>query len=188
MIDVSVQVAGEMQKLEPSTSTSLEIGTEVYFDAIKGMLNHRNKNMQIIYVASTVPAEAIINAMKMIGVDTSHVRFIDCISSMMTGQRGSPENVILIESPTMLENIMLKIEFVRRKSAGKTVLVIVDSINTLHIHNDWKIMGEFLHIMVNGLRSRGAMVLMLSINEQQTQEVSTLLGLVSDKTIRFGGE
>ena len=188
MMDISVQVASEISKLDPGTSTSLEIGTEVYFEVIKGMLNPHNKNLQVVYVATTVPADAIINSMKMIGVDTSNVRFIDCISSMMTGQQKGLDNVLLIESPTMLENIMLKIEFLRRKSPEKLVLVVIDSINTLHIHNDWKIMGEFLHIMVNSLRSRGAMILMLSIKEQQTQEVSTLLGLVSDKMIRFGGE
>ncbi|MBX8630978.1 MAG: hypothetical protein KIY12_00445 [Thermoplasmata archaeon] len=188
MNDIATQVAAEIEKLEPSTSTSLEIGADVYFDAIKGMLNHSSRGVDVIYVASTVPAKAIISAMDLIGVDTGGVKFIDCISNMMTGQQSREENIILIESPTMLENIMLKVEFLRRKSNGRNVLVILDSINTLHIHNDWKIMGEFLHILVNSLRSRGAMILMLSIKEQQTQEVSTLLGLVSDKLVRFGGE
>jgi hypothetical protein len=188
MNDIASQVAGEVNKLEPGTSTSLEIATDVYFDAIKGMLSLSDRNAQIIYVASTVPADAIVNAMELIGVGTKQIKFIDCISNMMTGQHKREDNIIFIESPTMLENIMLKVEYLRRKSSAKTVLVILDSINTLHIHNDWKIMGEFLHILVNSLRSRGAMILMISIKEQQTQEVSTLLGLVSDKLVRFGGE
>ena len=52
-IDSAVFVARAL--LLGASLDELEIGTEVYFDAIKGMLNQHNKNVQIIYVASTVP-------------------------------------------------------------------------------------------------------------------------------------
>lgn len=187
-MDASAIVLKELKDVEPSTSTSLEISTEVYFDAVKGLMNLKDESKsQIVYIASTVPADAIINAMEMIGVDSDDVKFIDCISNMMTGQQGKYDNVIFIESPTMLENIMLKVEFLRRKSAARRSIVIIDSVNTLHIHNDWKIMGEFLHILVNSLRSRGSTTIILSIKEQQSPEVNALLGLVSDRVVKIGG-
>ncbi len=188
-MDASATVIRELKDIEPSTSTSLEIGTEVYFDVIKGLMSMKDDGRtQMIYVASTVPAGAIINAMDMIGVEADGVKFIDCISNMMTGQQEKNEDIVFIESPTMLENIMLKVEFLRRKSTAKKAVVIIDSLNTLHIHNDWKIMGEFLHILVNNLRSRGSIIVILSIKEQQSPEVATLLSLVSDRVIRIGGE
>ncbi len=187
MMDAGTRVVKELNDVEPSTSTSLEIGTDIYFDAIKGIMNiAEGGDAQLIYIASTVPADAIVNAMDMIGVDADDVMFIDCISNMMTGQQGKSDNIVFIESPTMLENIMLKVEFLRRKTPSRRTIVVVDSINTLHIHNDWKIMGEFLHILVNNLRSRGAIIIILSIKEQQTPEVSTLLSLVSDRLVKIG--
>lgn len=188
-MEASMKLIEELKDIEPSSSTSIEISTEVYFDVIKGIMNMaEDARAQIIYVAATVPADAIINAMDMIGVDAGSIDFIDCISNMMTGQQAKSENVIFIESPTMLENIMLKVEFLRRKSKAGRAIVVVDSVNTLHIHNDWKIMGEFLHILVNNLRSRGSTVIILSIKEQQSAEVGTLLGLVSDRFVKIGGE
>lgn len=187
-MEPSQLVMEELRDVEPSSSVSLEIETDVYFDVIKGLMNLvEDGKSQLVYVASTVPAEAIINAMEMIGVNHHGVKFIDCVSNMMTGPQSRSENVIFIESPTMLENIMLKVEFLRRKSPGMRSIVVVDSVNTLHIHNDWKIMGEFLHILVNNLRARGSVTLIISIKEQQSQEANTLLGLVSDRIVKIGG-
>jgi len=187
-MEISSRLSEEISAIEASTSLSLEIGTDAYFDIIKGILNASNEgsNLSLIYIAATVPAEAIINAMQMIGLDHRNVNFIDCISNMITGQQKHSDRIIYIESPTMLENIMLKVEFLRRKMAGRRIAVVVDSLNTLHIHNDWKILGEFLHILVNNMRSRNASVIIISIKEQETQEGSTLLALVSDRVLQAG--
>jgi len=82
----------------------------------------------------------------------------------------------------MLENIMLKVEFLMRSIGGKK-LVILDSINTLSIHNNPKILSEFLHIMVNNLRAKEAYTLILSITEQSSEEITNMLGLVCEETL-----
>jgi KaiC/GvpD/RAD55 family RecA-like ATPase len=89
-----------------------------------------------------------------------------------------------VESPTMLENIMLKVEFLMRSIEGKKI-VLLDSINSLAIHNNTKILSEFLHIMVNNLRAKEAYTVILSVEEQSTEEINNMLGLICDESLMF---
>ena len=86
----------------------------------------------------------------------------------------------------MLENIMLKVEYLLRKHEDRKALVVLDSINSLAIHNNTKILSEFLHILVNNLRSRGAYTVIFSMQEYETEEIRNMLVLVSDETIELG--
>jgi len=95
-------------------------------------------------------------------------------------------HAIGVESPTMLENIMLKVEFLIRKHPDRSALVILDSINSLAIHNNTKILSEFLHILVNNLRSRGAYTVIFSMREYETEDIRNMLVLVSDESIELG--
>lgn len=189
MIDTAAKVMEELRTTEQSSSLSLEVDSDSYLEVIKGiMTSYPSGEEQLIYITATVSAESIIQAMELIGVDVSEVKFIDCITNITTGSQSNGGNITHIESPTMLESIMLKVEFIRKKVSGKRIMVVLDSLNTLHIHNDWKILGEFLHILVNTLKSKGATVIILSVREQQSPELSMLLGLVSDRMVRIGVE
>jgi archaellum biogenesis ATPase FlaH len=85
----------------------------------------------------------------------------------------------------MLENIMLKVEFLIRKLKDAECVVIIDSINSLAIHNNPKILSEFLHILINHLRSRNAYTVIFAMEEYATEEISNILNLVCDETIAF---
>ena len=100
----------------------------------------------------------------------------------MMGTAVQSERIYFVESPTMLENIMLKVEFLTRSIGGKK-LVLLDSINSLAIHNNTKILSEFLHILVNNLRAKEAYTLILSVEEQTSEEIGNMLGLVCDETM-----
>src|SRR5437899_10684788 len=86
----------------------------------------------------------------------------------------------------MLENIMLKVEFLLRKNPDRSALVVLDSINSLAIHNNTKILSEFLHILVNNLRARGAYTVIISMQEYETEEIRNMLVLVSDEALELG--
>ena len=59
----------------------------------------------------------------------------------------------------------------------------IDSINSLAIHNNNKILSEFLHVMVNSLRSKNAYTVILSVDEQQSEELMNMTNFVCDDTI-----
>ena len=187
-VSISTEVADRLGNLPEASAVAIRLKAEQYFDAIQGMLDRfaTKKDLEVVYVTSTIPSQSIINALEALEIPIDHVWFVDCISQIMMSQAKRHQHAIVVESPTMLENIMLKVEFLLRKHPDRNALVVLDSINSLAIHNNTKILSEFLHILVNNLRSRGAYTIIFSMQEYETDEIRNMLVLVSDETIELG--
>lgn len=186
LVEVGVS---KLLEIPAASAIALEMRAESYFDAIRAILDEfaPKKGLHTIYVTATIPSKSIIKALTVLEVDLEKTYFVDCISRMMMGIDERHEKAVYVESPSMLENIMLKVEFLIRKLAGAECAVVVDSINSLAIHNSTKILSEFLHILVNHLRSRNATTLILSMEEYATEEIHNILSLVADEAFAFSG-
>jgi len=182
-LSVATMVAEALMELPESSAKSMRIRAESYFDAIRGILDGfaPEKDLDSIYVTSTIPAQSIINALEVLEVDLSRIYFVDCISQIMMGATVRHENTIYVESPTMLENVMLKVEYLIRKTRDKNNVVVLDSINSLAIHNNTKILSEFFHILVNNLRAKGAYTIIFSMEEYESEEIRNMMSLVCDE-------
>ena len=185
---VTTEVSQKLQALPEAAAVALRMKAEHYFDVIRAMLDvfATKKSLDSIYVTSTIPSTSIINALDVLEIPLDHIWFVDCISQIMMSPGQKHEHAIYVESPTMLENLMLKVEYLIRRTSDRKNLVILDSINSLAIHNNTKILSEFLHILVNNLRSRGAYTVIFSMQEYETEEIRNMLVLVSDETIDVG--
>ena len=179
---VASEISDKLQRLPEASAVALRLRAEQYFDAIQGMVDlfAPKKDLDVIYVTTTVPSQSILNALEGLEIPLEHIWFVDCISQIMMSTEKRHPHAIQVESPTMLENIMLKVEFLLRKNEGRNALVVLDSINSLAIHNNTKILSEFLHILVNNLRARGAYTAIFSMQEYETDEIRNMLVLVSD--------
>jgi KaiC/GvpD/RAD55 family RecA-like ATPase len=187
-VTVATEVGERLEALPEASAVALRLRTDQYFDAIQGMIdNFAGKNdLEVIYVTSTIPSQSIIGALEALEIPLDRIWFVDCISQiMMAGGKRHP-HAIAVESPTMLENLMLKVEFLMRKHPDRRALVVLDSINSLAIHNNTKILSEFLHILVNNLRAHGAYTVIFSMHEYETDEIRNMLVLVSDETFELG--
>lgn len=184
------EIAAELAQTPASSAISLQMSVDNYLDVIRGVLDlYANKReMDTIYVTATISSDAIKRVLDALDVDSSRIYFVDCISHIMMG--GTPtlqdERTTLVESPTMLENIMLKVEYLIRLSQSKDKLVVVDSINSLAIHNNNWILSEFLHILVSGLRSREATTIIFTVLEHTTPEINNMVNLVCDHGVHAG--
>ena len=185
---VTMEIADKLASLPEASAVALRLRTDQYFDAIQGMLDNfaGKKELEVVYVTSTIPSQSIIHALEVLEIPLDHIWFVDCISQIMMAAAKRHPHAIAVESPTMLENLMLKVEFLLRKHQDRTALVILDSINSLAIHNNTKILSEFLHILVNNLRSHGAYTVIFSMQEYETEDIRNMLVLVSDETIELG--
>jgi hypothetical protein len=179
-------IIGRMRDLPESSAVAMIIKIDNYLDAMRATLDTFSveKGLSDIYITSTIPSQSIKNVLQILEIDLNRIYFVDCISHMMMGTSVRSEHVSFVESPTMLENIMLKVEFLMRSIEGNK-LVLLDSINSLAIHNNTKILSEFLHILVNNLRAKNAYTLILSVEEQSSEEINNMLGLVCDETINL---
>ena len=187
-ISVPTEVAERLSSLPEASAVAMRLKSDQYFDTIQGMLDRfaMKKDLEVVYVTSTIPSQSIISALEVLEIPMDHIWFVDCISQIMMSQAKRHPHAIIVESPTMLENIMLKVEFLIRKHPDRRALVVLDSINSLAIHNNTKILSEFLHILVNNLRSRGAYTVIFSMQEYETEEIRNMLVLVSDETVELG--
>ncbi|MBU1158241.1 MAG: hypothetical protein KKE24_02770 [Candidatus Thermoplasmatota archaeon] len=183
-------IAAQLSELSPGSAVSLQMSVDSYLEVMRGVLDifARKKDMDTIYVTATISFEAIKRVLDALDIDTSRMYFVDCISHIMMGTTAAQkdEHASLVESPTMLENIMLKVEYLIRMSPSKNKLVVLDSINSLSIHNNNWILSEFLHILVSGLRAKDAYTIILSVEEHSTPEIVNLVNLVCDQVIRIG--
>jgi KaiC/GvpD/RAD55 family RecA-like ATPase len=184
------QIAKELSEVPPSSAISLQMSVDNYLDVIRGVVDlfANKKEMDTIYVTATISSDAIRRVLEALDIDSSRVYFVDCISHIMMGASSAQqdEHTTLVESPTMLENLMLKVEYLIRRSASKDKLVVIDSINSLAIHNNNWILSEFLHILVSGLRSRDAYTVIFTVEEHSTPEINNMVSLVCDHGILAG--
>jgi KaiC/GvpD/RAD55 family RecA-like ATPase len=185
---VAQKVSEELLEVPPSSAISLVMSVDHYLDVLRGVLDlfASKKEADVIYVTSTISFEAIKRVMEALDIDTSRVYFVDCISHIMMGASSGQmdDHTTLVESPTMLENVMLKVEYLIRLSEAKEKIVVIDSINSLAIHNNNWILSEFLHILVSGLRVRDVYTVILSVEEHSTPEINNMVNLVCDQGIR----
>ena len=83
----------------------------------------------------------------------------------------------------MLEGIMLKMDWLLRKIKTDNKFIFFDSINTLSIYNEERILQEFIHILINKLRSMDIFTIVLSMGEQISKQIESMLMLTCDETI-----
>ena len=181
-------IAKALSEMPPPSAVSLQLSVDDYVEVIRGVLDlfANKKEMDTIYVTATISSEAIKRVLEALDIDTSRIFFVDCISHIMMGATSAQQDdhTTLVESPTMLENLMLKVEYLIRRSESKDKLVVIDSINSLAIHNSNWILSEFLHILVSGLRAREAYTVVFSVEEHSTPEINNMVSLVCDHVLR----
>jgi KaiC/GvpD/RAD55 family RecA-like ATPase len=189
-MSVTSNVADKLMTLPESSAIALQIRAEHYFDVIRGILDNFaiKKDLDSIYITSTIPSQSIVNALQVLEIDMSNIYFVDCISQIMMSMASKHEHTIYVESPTMLENLMLKVEYLAKRTVGRNDIVILDSINSLAIHNNTKILSEFLHLLVNNLRAKKAYTVIFSMEEYRAEDISSMLNIVVDETIIAAGE
>ena len=85
---------------------------------------------------------------------------------------------------------MLRVEYLLRKSPHPRSIVVIDSVNSLAIHNPPELLSEFFHILINTLKTRQVLTVVLETSDEEASSVEAMLNLVVDETIdiaRVGG-
>jgi len=189
-MSVSSNIVDKLSELPPASSLALYVDVNTYFDALRAIVDifATKEDLYVFYISSTIPSKNIVGLLEILGVDTSRVFFVDTISHLMANAGEMSDKFLYIESPTMLENVMLKIEYLLRKYNDKKAIVVLDSVNSMAIHNDLKILSEFLHIFVTSLRSWESYMVIISMKEQNNEDMINMLNLICDDAYDAGGE
>lgn len=185
--DVVKEVNRKLEEIGHGVALAIETCFDCYFDVVRGLVDvfSPKNGLECIYVTSSIPAATMLNALKTLDADTKRLHFVDCLSHMIMGDIEPNDRIIFLENPTMLEYIILKVEYLIRKFENRPCLVILDSVDSLAIHNDLKILSEFLQIYLGGLKSREAYPVVLTLSDQTSNEVIEMVKLVCDDHLSF---
>jgi hypothetical protein len=186
-------IAERLRALQPGTAVALRLDPHEYADHYFAVLNATLRDVgtetdsHTIYVAVTNPAAFVWSLAQALDVPQDRISFVDTISHIMMNYRDPLPNAIYIESPRMLEEIMLRVEFLLKKYPHPRSICVIDSVNSLSIHNPPDLLSEFFHILVNNLKSRQVLTVILSISDDESNPVDQMLSLIVDETIDVRG-
>ncbi len=174
--------------IKPNENTFVEVSVNKYFYAVKEISKTlvNDLNIEGVYLTLTRPAKSMIARLgKDINIDK--IIFIDCVTYMSEGPPSKMEKIIFLESPTMLESILSKIQISIGKITTNDKFVFVDSISAFSIYNNEKILTEFLHLFVNNLSGKNIATILLSIENQTPKNIDTMLRMLADNIIEILG-
>jgi hypothetical protein len=124
--------------------------------------------------------------MKLEKIPVKKLYFVDAVSYLMGSIRRDIPRSTFIESPTMLETIMLKTDYFIKQIKGDDKFALFDSISGLSIYNDEKMVQEFIHILTNTMRMKDINTILLSVKEQTSPGIDSMLRLNCDDTLEVG--
>ena len=143
--------------------------------------------MRGVYICASRSAVEIIQTLEEIEIDASGIQFIDTVSSGFIGGTESPyPNIRYVDSPIMLESIMLQTLYHLQSNTDTGNFVILDSVNALSIYNDERMLAEYLHTFVNTFRAREVLTAIVNVPDQTPPGVLANLDLYCTDLIDRG--
>lgn len=183
------ELGERLRRLPAGSAVAIRLDPTTYADHYLLAINATvrdvgvESNAHCIYVSVTNPAALVWSIAQALEVPTERLSFVDAISHIMMDYTNPLPNASYLDSPRMLENIMLRVEYLLRKEPGQRHIVIIDSVNSLAIHNPAKLLSEFLHILLSNLKARQVLTVLLTIRDDTTPSIDQLLAVVVDETI-----
>jgi len=141
-----------------------------------------SKKLGGIYVTTSRPSSHITAELEAAKADLSDLYFVDLVSMTVGGNITDPRT-LFIESPTMLESILLNISLLERRLKAKRRFVMFDSVNGLSIYSDPKVLREFINVLGNSMRIKEIYSMLMTVTEQTDENLSSALDLLSDTII-----
>lgn len=184
-----VDLTEKLRSLQGGAAVAIRLNprdyADQYFAVMSAVLRDigSESNAHTIYVSVTNPASLVSSLAQALDVPSERISFVDAISHIMMNYRDPLANASYIESPRMLEDIMLRVEYLLLRRPVPRSIVIIDSANSLAIHNPPDLLSEFFHILLTNLKSRQVLALVLTVTENDESPLDQMLSLVVDESI-----
>ncbi|HZY91965.1 MAG TPA: hypothetical protein VFG07_04215 [Thermoplasmata archaeon] len=184
-----VDLTEKLRALQGGAAVALRLDpreyADQYFAVMSAVLRDigSEPNAHTIYVSVTNPASLVSSLAQALDIPAERISFVDAISHIMMNYRDPLVNASYIESPRMLEDIMLRVEYLLLRRPSPRSIVIIDSANSLAIHNPPDLLSEFFHILLTNLKSRQVLAIVLTVTEDGESGLDQMLSLVVDESI-----
>ena len=143
--------------------------------------------MSGVCISASRGAAEVIQGFEAIGVDVSHIQFIDLVSSGILGGTTVPySNVHFVDSPIMLESVLLRTLYILKTTDHERNFIFLDSVNSLAIYNEDRMLAEYLHTFINTFRQQEVLTVILNVPDQTPPLVLSNLDLYCTDLIDRG--
>ncbi|MEE2812612.1 MAG: hypothetical protein VX320_05745 [Candidatus Thermoplasmatota archaeon] len=190
MIELDGGIAQQLaEEATPSSAIQVRVGTSNSFLVIASILQPLIQGFQMrgVYICASRSASEIIQTLDEVGIDSSGIQFIDTVSSGFIGGTESPyPNIRYVDSPIMLESIMLQTLYHLQSNTDTGNFVMLDSVNALSIYNDERMLAEYLHTFINTFRAREVLTAIVNVPDQTPPGVLANLDLYCTDLIDRG--
>jgi len=169
MFELDQRIAEQLTEVSLSSSIQVRCGNSNAFMVTASTLIPLMQMFEMggVYICATRGAVEIIEAFEAIGIDVSEIQFIDLVSSgVLGGTEIEYPNVSFVDSPIMLESVLLRTLYILRISNNERNFVFIDSVNALAIYNEERMLAEYLHILINTFRQREVLSVILNVPDQ----------------------
>lgn len=189
-MSVEENLKQQLQKLPDTTILYLSTITNEYYRAIMGTMDFMVNTLGYggVYISSTRPVSEIRLQMEASGISTKDIQFVDSVVYLVGGKTEDDTKISYVESPAMLETIMLKVDWQLKQVRSKEKFVFFDSMNGLTIYNEEKLLMEFIHVFANYMRLKDIYTILISVREQTPEIMDSNLKLNCDDTIEINSE
>jgi archaellum biogenesis ATPase FlaH len=125
-----------------------------------------------VYISASRGATETIDALETLGLSTENIHFIDLVSSgFLGGTEVEHKNISFVDSPIMLESVLLRTLYHLRTTSNERNFVFLDSVNALAIYNEERMLAEYLHTFINTFRNREVLTVILNVPDQTPPSV-----------------
>ncbi|MEZ7993742.1 MAG: hypothetical protein QMC43_06605 [Candidatus Poseidoniaceae archaeon] len=189
MFELDQRIAEQLTEVALSSSVQVRCGNSNAFMVTASTMVPLMQMFEMggVYISGSRSAMEMIEAFETIGIDVSNIQFIDLVSSgVLGGTTTTRKNIHYVDSPIMLESILLRSLYLLRTTTLERNFVILDSVNALAIYNDDRMLAEYLHTFINTFRQREVLSVILNVPDQTPPLVLSNLDLYCTDLIDRG--
>jgi hypothetical protein len=163
--------------IEVNQSVGIQVPENRHKDLLEAIFHSMRRNTYDIWTFITVNQtfDYLTKTFKEI-TRQPNIKFIDCISRA-AGISDNSNNCFFLESPVMLENLILEVmnNFKNKKEAMGNVknkkcdfdkYIVIDSLGALLIYNDSEIIRKFYSLVMNRSRAENIHVVSIFVEEE----------------------
>jgi len=189
MFEFDQNIAQQLSEVSLNSSVQVRVGNSNAFSVTASTIIPLMQMFEMggVYISASRGAVEIIQAFEAIGVDVSHIQFVDLVSSGILGGTDVPyNNIHFVDSPIMLESILLRTLYILQASGSPRNFVFLDSVNALAIYNEDRMLAEYLHTFINTFRQREILSVIINVPDQTPPLVLSNLDLYCTDLIDRG--
>ena len=172
MFELDQGIADQLTEVSLNSSVQVRCGNSNSFMVTASTLIPLLQmfEMKGVYISASRGAAEVIQAFESVGIDVSQIQFIDLVSSGILGGTNVPhKNIHFVDSPIMLESILLRTLYILQTNQSERNFVFVDSVN--------RMLAEYLHTFINTFRQQDVLSVILNVPDQTPPLVLSNLDL-----------